>query len=134
MHFELGCFELEVLGLQMVRIAPWLFEVILGRNLLNPSLIICASRVPGCSYATYVDALEACSRDNLEYVKDRAVKALFELLSAKPEQASDAGMLLLTACSASRINCCCAAGAVKARFELLSPKPEHARDAKGCWL
>ena len=40
-----------------------------------------------CSYATYVDALEACSRDNLEYVKDRAVKALFELLSAKPEQA-----------------------------------------------
>ncbi|KAI7841479.1 hypothetical protein COHA_004873 [Chlorella ohadii] len=37
-------------------------------------------------YATYVDALEACSRDNLEYVKDRAVKALFELLSAKPEQ------------------------------------------------
>lgn len=37
-------------------------------------------------YATYVDALEACSRDNLEYIKDRAVKALFELLSAKPEQ------------------------------------------------
>ena len=57
-----------------------------------PSSLRCLP--PPCqlrSYATYVDALDACSRDNLEYVKDRAVKALFELLSAKPEQASYCG-------------------------------------------
>jgi hypothetical protein len=33
-----------------------------------------------------VEALESCSRDSLEFIKDRAVKSLFELLSSKPEQ------------------------------------------------
>ncbi|KAI3423892.1 hypothetical protein D9Q98_009726 [Chlorella vulgaris] len=37
-------------------------------------------------YATFVEALESCSRDSLEFIKDRAVKSLFELLSSKPEQ------------------------------------------------
>ena len=32
-----------------------------------------------------MEALEACSRDNLEFVKDRAVKAMFDLLAGKPE-------------------------------------------------
>jgi ribosome biogenesis protein MAK21 len=32
-----------------------------------------------------VEALEACSRDNLEFVKDRAIKTMFDLLAGKPE-------------------------------------------------
>lgn len=29
-----------------------------------------------CSYASFIESLEACSRDNLEFVKDRAVKTM----------------------------------------------------------
>eukprot|EP00887_Chlorella_sp_A99_P005084 scaffold25.g5084.t1 len=36
-------------------------------------------------YAAFCEALEAVSRDNLEHLKDRATKALFELLRQKPE-------------------------------------------------
>ncbi|KAL4421400.1 hypothetical protein ABPG75_010691 [Micractinium tetrahymenae] len=36
-------------------------------------------------YASFIESLEACSRDNLEFVKDRAVKTMYELLSGKPE-------------------------------------------------
>ena len=38
------------------------------------------------SYAAFVEALEGCSRDNLDFVKDRAVKTMADLLSSKPEQ------------------------------------------------
>ena len=38
------------------------------------------------SYATFVEDLESCSRDSLDFIKDRAVKTLFELLAAKAEQ------------------------------------------------
>ena len=56
--------------------------------LLYPRCCHCHPLPPlySCSYATFVDGLEACSRDNLEFVKDRAIKTLFELLLAKPEQ------------------------------------------------
>lgn len=37
-------------------------------------------------YASFVETLDTLSRDNLEFVKDRAVKSMYELLSAKPEQ------------------------------------------------
>ena len=33
----------------------------------------------------FVTALEECSRDNLEFVKERALRAIAELLRAKPE-------------------------------------------------
>ncbi len=36
-------------------------------------------------YAIFVSALEECSRDNLDFVKERAVKAVATLLRAKPE-------------------------------------------------
>jgi hypothetical protein len=36
-------------------------------------------------YAAFVAALEEGSRDNLEYVKERALRAAAELLRAKPE-------------------------------------------------
>jgi hypothetical protein len=39
-----------------------------------------------CRYAAFVETLDTLSRDNLEFVKDRAVKTMYELLSAKPEQ------------------------------------------------
>lgn len=35
---------------------------------------------PPRRYAQYVDLLDACSRDNLEFVKDKAVKTIYELL------------------------------------------------------
>lgn len=31
---------------------------------------------PHRSYASFIESLEACSRDNLEFVKDRAVKTM----------------------------------------------------------
>ena len=37
-------------------------------------------------YAVFVDALDERSRDNVDFVKEKAVKAAYELLSAKPEQ------------------------------------------------
>jgi hypothetical protein len=46
---------------------------------------------PGCSsvrlrrYAIFVAALEAASSDNLDWIKEKALKAAFELLAAKPE-------------------------------------------------
>lgn len=33
----------------------------------------------------YVTALEECSRDNLEFIKERSLRALSELLRRKPE-------------------------------------------------
>ena len=36
-------------------------------------------------YAIFVSALEECSRDNLDFVKERAVRAIAALLRAKPE-------------------------------------------------
>ncbi|GAB4813011.1 hypothetical protein N2152v2_000057 [Parachlorella kessleri] len=36
-------------------------------------------------YAHFVDVLDACSRDNLDFVKDKAVKTMYELLSKKAE-------------------------------------------------
>lgn len=33
-----------------------------------------------CRYAQFVDVLDACSRDNLEFVKDKAVKTMYDLL------------------------------------------------------
>lgn len=51
----------------------------------------CACRFDGASgpprrYAVFVDALARASTDNLEWVKDKALKAAYELLAAKPEQ------------------------------------------------
>ena len=40
-------------------------------------------RVP--RYAIFVSALEECSRDNLDFVKERAVRAIAALLRSKPE-------------------------------------------------
>ncbi|KAK9820060.1 hypothetical protein WJX72_005600 [[Myrmecia] bisecta] len=40
-------------------------------------------------YGMFVRALEECSRDNLEFVKEKAVKALYELLRSKPEGESE---------------------------------------------
>lgn len=37
-------------------------------------------------YAKLVSILEAASRDNLDFIKDKAIRALAKLLSAKPEQ------------------------------------------------
>ncbi len=37
-------------------------------------------------YALFVTALEEASRDNLEFIKEKATKAISDLLSAKPEQ------------------------------------------------
>eukprot|EP00897_Mesotaenium_endlicherianum_P007143 jgi/Mesen1/6457/ME000033S05757 len=37
-------------------------------------------------YARFVEAVEAASRDTLDFYKERALKALFELLRSKPEQ------------------------------------------------
>lgn len=70
------------------------------------SLCLCIKRpppLPPCarSYATFVEALEASSRDNLEFLKDRAVKAMYELLVAKPEQVRLCGVSLC-ACAASK--------------------------------
>jgi len=36
-------------------------------------------------YAIFVDALAKASTDNLDWVKDKALKAAYELLAAKPE-------------------------------------------------
>ena len=37
-------------------------------------------------YAQFVTGLEECSRDNLEFLKDKALKAMYDLLRSKPEQ------------------------------------------------
>ena len=37
-------------------------------------------------YSSFVTGLEECSRDNLEFLKDKALKAMFDLLRSKPEQ------------------------------------------------
>ena len=43
--------------------------------------------MPGWNrYAQFVEAVEAGSRDNLEFIKSKAIKALGVLLAAKPEQ------------------------------------------------
>jgi ribosome biogenesis protein MAK21 len=36
-------------------------------------------------YAIFVAALEAAAGDNLDWIKEKALKAAFELLAAKPE-------------------------------------------------
>ena len=51
--------------------------------------LACVSR----RYAAFVAALEEGSRDNLEYVKERALRAAAELLRAKPE--AEAALLSL---------------------------------------
>ena len=47
----------------------------------------CLSRRGWClrRYAMFVSALEECSRDNLEFIKERALRAIAALLRAKPE-------------------------------------------------
>ncbi len=37
-------------------------------------------------YSSFVTGLEECSRDNLEFLKDKALKAMYDLLRSKPEQ------------------------------------------------
>ena len=37
-------------------------------------------------YATFVESLESLTRDNLEFVKDRAIRTVYDLLVARPEQ------------------------------------------------
>lgn len=39
-----------------------------------------------CRFAAFVGVLERASRDNLEFIKDKAIRALGKLLAAKPEQ------------------------------------------------
>lgn len=39
-----------------------------------------------CRYDTFVTSLDALSRDNLQFLKEKALKTLFDLLVAKPEQ------------------------------------------------
>ena len=41
-----------------------------------------------CRYSSFVTALDECSRDNLEFLRERAVKAIYELLRNKAEQES----------------------------------------------
>jgi ribosome biogenesis protein MAK21 len=38
-----------------------------------------------CRYAIFVEALARASVDNLDWVKDKALKAAYDLLAAKPE-------------------------------------------------
>ena len=45
-----------------------------GRFLFTDSFIDCFCL--RCRYAQFVEALESCSRDNLAFVKDRAVKTM----------------------------------------------------------
>ena len=37
-------------------------------------------------YSSFVTGLEECSRDNLEFLKDKALKAMYDLLRSKSEQ------------------------------------------------
>ena len=37
-------------------------------------------------YAAYIGMLEEASRDNLDFLKEKAIRALAQLLQAKPEQ------------------------------------------------
>lgn len=39
-----------------------------------------------CRYASFVGILETASRDNLDFIKEKAIRALGKLLAAKPEQ------------------------------------------------
>lgn len=39
-----------------------------------------------CRYAAFVGMLEEASRENLDFLKDKALKAIAQLLAAKPEQ------------------------------------------------
>ena len=39
-----------------------------------------------CRYAAFIGMLEEASRDNLEFLKEKALKAIAQLLLAKPEQ------------------------------------------------
>ena len=43
-------------------------------------LITCRRPPLCCSYASFVESLESLSRDNLEFLRDRATKAMWELL------------------------------------------------------
>ena len=47
-------------------------------------------------YAQFVEAVELGSRDNLEFIKSKAIRALGALLAAKPEQE---GRLLAALCN-----------------------------------
>ena len=40
--------------------------------------------------------LEECSKDNLEFLKDKAIKAMFDLLRSKPEQVTPVIVTLLS--------------------------------------
>ena len=37
-------------------------------------------------YSSFVTGLEECSRDNLEFLKDKALRAMYDLLRSKSEQ------------------------------------------------
>ena len=37
-------------------------------------------------YSQFVKALEEASRDSLEFIKEKAIKSIFDMLRAKPEQ------------------------------------------------
>ena len=47
----------------------------------------------GCRYLQFVKDLQEASRDNLAYVKEKSIKAIYDLLRSNPEQEA----LLLTA-------------------------------------
>lgn len=48
-----------------------------------------------CRYATFISSLESLSLDNLEFVKDRAIKTIYDLLVSRPEQESNLLSLLV---------------------------------------
>ena len=57
-----------------------------GRHRHFSGLVQPCQRLPvHVRYAIFVSALEECSRDNLDFVKERAMRAIAALLRAKPE-------------------------------------------------
>ncbi len=44
------------------------------------------SRSVWSRYAAFVRALDECSRDNLEIMKEKAMRAMADLLASRPEQ------------------------------------------------
>ena len=65
-------------------------------SLLLSSLLSCQW---GCRYSSFVGGLEECSRDNLEFLKDKSLKAMFDLLRSKPEQVQAIGVYATHDCS-----------------------------------
>ena len=50
-------------------------------QILRIEASLCSGR-----YAAFIGMLEEASRDNLEFLKEKAIRALAQLLQAKPEQ------------------------------------------------